>query len=501
MIVKSYSKRLSVVLIIVFCHSFAAQQSITTIPEAIIALRKTIINAPADNAAALQGYEQKQSNVVVQAAKVLYDNVYNQTLDILEEIDARLMYWQYQKNHPWRYFLTKSPKKWLIGAPQAQEINNNIEQLESHQGELYVFLGQLAEYGDAYDHKHKTLFSDDYIQGYRWVDELLDLLVRIKVLIKNLDNMQPFIARLSLLKAKLEKVRFFKKHILSEIKETQIPAHLERNWLKYSIASLMLGYGYSNIELKQIEQSFQSIKNNVTAYIVDPVQNVVKDVFRGGFTGVEGELLIPQENINAAQESIKKFVSDLDIPDNIKKTVVKDIDLGQSSSFQLLLDDLIPKNRWSPTTWMNYVHGKSLLGQLLGGQAGGRVQKQLADIQKQYVGVGKIAVLTPALLSSWLAYRKYQSMLVKDYTPIRRALIDINSLFVDATRPLDDEQYGKMLYLVYDLKKRVVKGVPVNDRTDFINDLNRIELKEFNVAAKRAIVEDMFRKYSFLKLT
>ena len=47
----------------------------------------------------------------------------------------------------------------------------------------------------------------------------------------------------------------------------------------------------------------------------------------------------------------------------------------------------------------------------------------------------------------------------------------------------------------------MVKGVPVNDRTDFINDLNRIELKEFNVAAKRAIVEDMFRKYSFLKLT
>jgi hypothetical protein len=501
--VKLYSKSISIFLVTIFLSINTSQRTnapiISTIPEAIIALRKIMINTSAGSDIILQEYEKKYSDTIVVCAKILYDAAYAQILDVLEEIDDRLKYWQYQKNHPWRYFVTKSPVKWVTGTAQNEEINNNIEQLESHQGELYVLLGQLAEYRNAYDHKHKILFKNEYIQAYAWVDGLLDLLVRINVSV-NTNEMSLFIARITLLKAKLERVRFFKNQILSDMKETVIPAHLERNWLKYGVATLMFGYGYSNISLKQLEQSLESIKNNITAYIVDPVQNVIKDVFRGGFTEVEGELLIPQENIEAAQESIKKFVNGLSIQADLKQEILKDVDSGKSSSFQLLLDDLIG-NSWNPKTLMNYVVGKSLLGQLLGGQAGGRVQKQLADIQKQYVGVGKIAVLTPALLSSWLAYRKYQAMTAKDYTPIRRALIDINSLFVDATKPLDDEQYGKMLYLVYDLKKRAAQDVPLTDRVDFINDLHRVESKEFNVAAKRAIVDDMFRKYSFLRLS
>lgn len=488
-IVKLYNKSVSFLLIIVFFQSFAAQQaavSISTTQDAIVMLRKIIINTPDGDGLVLQDYEQKQSSVVVQCAKVLYDTTYAQILEALQEIDNRLMYWRGQKNHPWIYFVTKSPMKWVTGSSQDEEVNNNIEQLQSHQGELYVFLGQLAEFGNVYVHKYKTVFRTDYIQAYAWVDGLLDALGRIKVSIKNIDDMSPFIARVTVLKAKLEKVRFFKNQILSEIKETQIPAHLERNWLKYGAVGLLLGFGYQNISFEQIKNSLDALKNSFMNYIVDPVESIIKDVFV--HTGTEG-LLVSRENIDVIKKSIENFVNNSSISADEKQKIVEDIMLGNSGSFQAFVDSLASSWNIKKTA-----EGKTLLYEFLTLQAAGRTQKQIS-------GVAKIAVLTPALLSNWFAYRGYQALTLKDYTSIGRALVDINSLFVDATRPLDDEQYGKMLYLVYDLKKRAAKDVPLSDRVEFINDLNRVESKEFNVAAKRAIVEDMFRKYSFLKLT
>ena len=59
-----------------------------------------------------------------------------------------------------------------------------------------------------------------------------------------------------------------------------------------------------------------------------------------------------------------------------------------------------------------------------------------------------------------------------------------------------------MVYLLYNLKKLAEKDLPQknNIRADFLQDLENIESKEFDVAAKRRIVDDMFRKYSFLEL-
>jgi hypothetical protein len=335
-----------------------------------------------------------------------------------------------------------------------------------------------------------------------WVDGLLDVLVRIKVSVKNLDDMSPFIARVTVLKAKLERVRFFKNQILLEMKETQIPAHLERNWLKYGAVAAMLGWGYQSNALEKLSNAFAYVTNSVKEYVITPVENVMKDVFGRGNHNVSNELLVSQEEITIAQNTIAKFLAELvssgDITVEQEKMMLSTIESGKSESLYALMNELWDKGL--------FYKSKFLTSSLLWGEfkflmTGKRLQEKLANIENQYIGIGKIAVLTPTLLSSWLAYRSYTALTEKDYAPIRRALIDINSLLVDATRSLDDEQYGKMLYLIYDLKKRAAVDVPVTDRVDFINDLHRIESKEFNVAAKRAIVDDMFRKYSFLKLS
>lgn len=464
--------------------------TIATLQEALFNVRKLILNFSAHDDVAAQVYEKVEAVKLVQCAKVLYDNAREQILQALQEMDIRLAYWRYQKSHQWTYFLMKNPIKWFTGPHQDMEIEHNIEQLQSHQGELYVLLGQLAEHGNVYDHELKTVFTANFIRAYAWIDELLVLLARIKVTPENSDKISPFIARATLLKLKLTKVRNFKQDILAEMPETKIPAHFERNWLKYITTAFIFGYGYKNIGMQQIVDSFESVKKNFNEIIVNPVQNTVKDVF-GGAVGQDA-LFVPQEYIDASKASMKQFVNKIGVAKEEADKIIKDIDTDTITSFHQMLNNLLYS--WDPRAWIKFVHGKTLLTDFLAARGGER-------LQKQYVGLGKIAVLTPALLSGWLAIKGYQAFATKDYSPIRRALVDINSLFVDTTKSLDDERYGKMIYLVYDLKKQAGKMIPVVDRADFIEDLHNIESKEFDVAAKRRIVDDMFRKYSFLKLS
>jgi hypothetical protein len=59
-----------------------------------------------------------------------------------------------------------------------------------------------------------------------------------------------------------------------------------------------------------------------------------------------------------------------------------------------------------------------------------------------------------------------------------------------------------MIYLLYNIKEMAEKDVSArgNVRDDFIHDLERIESREYDSAAKRRIIKDMFKKYNFLGL-
>ena len=474
--------------------------NVVTLQDALMNVRKIIADFPSNDSAAIHAYEYKNSYVLVKCAKVLYDNARQQILMILQEIDKRKAYWQYQKDHQWWYFFTKNPVKWVTGEKQEVEVNNNLEVLESYQGELYVLLGLLAESGNMYEQNYKTTFVKDPKKGYEWIDNLVDLLARIKTS-PDQENI-PFLARAMRLKLKLEKLNYFKEDILLEIKETQIPTSLERKWLTYGAVMAGLGLGYNSITAAQLKSSFDYLVGEANKFLVTPVQNLVKEVLVTEQRQESGELLVPQADIIQAKKSIRIFIDDLrktwfgwwyskDI-EGIVNEKTGDIDMAR---FQALSDKLMKKWRWQKTG-----EAKLLYGQLLGLQGIGHLEEQLVSVKKQYAGIGKIAFLTPTIASAFLAYSGYQKLTAKDYGPLRRALLEINSLFVDQTKPLNDEQYGKMIYLLYNLKRRIRKELSQrgNLQTDFLQDLERIESKEFDSAAKRRIIDDMFRKYSFL---
>ena len=80
------------------------QINISTVQAALSAVRRSIANYTDSDTAAAQAYEKQHSPVLVQCAKVLYDNACEQILQALQEIDKRKAYWLYQKNNQWSYF-------------------------------------------------------------------------------------------------------------------------------------------------------------------------------------------------------------------------------------------------------------------------------------------------------------------------------------------------------------------------------------------------------------
>lgn len=112
-----------------------------------------------------------------------------------------------------------------------------------------------------------------------------------------------------------------------------------------------------------------------------------------------------------------------------------------------------------------------------------------------------VAILTPTVILGCTGinglYKTYRWVTKRDYSPIRIALADVNSLLIESPMPLDDYDYGKLVYLVYKLrnKARSLKDVLGNE---FLADITKIESKRFDVTAKRGIIDNMFNKYAFL---
>jgi len=497
--VKLFIRRLSFFSGIIFSLTFQSIQSstakqvqISTLSAARFAVIR-IINQFPQNVADVQKYEKEQCNVLLQCAKVLYDNARTQILGALLEIDNRIAYWQYQKDHQWQYFVSKSPLKWVKGPKQEEEITDNLETLKSHQGELYVLLGQLSELGNVFTQGYKDTFVTDYTKCYEWIDALLNALSRIQIDRKRTTDKSPFLARVKLLKEQLHNVEKFKVTLVSDIAETNIPTHLARNWLRYG--GFLFGLRYSYLHADPIGEALSSYFHRTSGYLMD-VMMPVKQLFFP--TGGLGMLLLDEGSLKQTRTSMEEFLTKLEqnkvIDQEEKDIIIADEARGSTAAFQKMFDEKIK----SAGYWRLGKYGAEagiIRGELM-------LQHLLMRGEKEIAGMRNIALLTPAVITAGLAYLGYQRLTTPQYSPIRKALVDINSLFVDQSKDLTDEQYGKMIYLIYKLKKQAQKDLPVKDnvQSDFISDLERIESKEFNVAAKRAIIDDMFKKYTFLGL-
>lgn len=500
------TKRISIFLFFILtisslvCGDRGAQMQIKTVPQAIHFLSMGISNNFSRDSSNAAMHEKKYADTIVKCAKVLYDTARNQILDALLDIDNRIAYWQYQKDHPWNYFVSKNPLKWVKGPKQEDELENNLDVLKSHQGELYVLLGQLSELGVSFTKGYKDIFLTDYQKGYEWIDSLLNTLTRIKI--KELPvQSNPFMGRVDTLRAKLASVNEFKKELLSDISDTAIPSYINRNWFKSGAMLLGAGYAYRTINHDHVANLFDYLKTSADI-VIDPVRKIATDIA----APTMGTVGSHETQSQLVKDYVKQMGEQYQLQQSAED-VIKALDSNDYSLYKKFVEAIAIKDKlsisWtSPSKsianagdWIDNMkdYGR---GHLLGAEL------DVALLRQQSAALWKVILSIPALLITGSTYMGYKKFTAKSYGALRRALVDINSLFIDPSKTLSDEQYGKMLYLVHMLKKRAEIELPLkkNIRADFIADLEKIESSDLNVASKRSVIEDMFKKYSFLGL-
>jgi len=448
-----------------------------TIPQAVLLIQQIVDTKPS-NKTAVHEYWQSKSSIILRCARILHEASTHQILRALQEIDKRLIYWLYQQEHQWQYFFGKNPLKWVVGKSQDVEIATNIEQLQSKQDELYTRLGELS----SIDWHEYLMAFNNYQASYAWVEKLFTILSGKKETSEQFLPSDDYGAIVAQLKNELKKVSMLKESLLSSLVDTAVPHHIMRNWVYYGALMVISNVAYnSQLISPGVILGYQdSAKKYWQEELVPPVESIVNKVFFRGATSEERKSL--QNSLSILLDKVAP---------QQKEAIMKAEKAGDLVPLQELF------NNMNKAGWRLLSKGGDItqIGLLF-------AQLKLYQAIDASSVLRNIALLTPAYLIGLGGYYGYQRFSKHDYTPIRLALLAISSLFVDQTKPLTDLEYGKMIYFLYNLKEKARKELPVrgNVRDDFIKDLDRVESREFDSAAKRRIIKDMFKKYSFLSL-
>lgn len=305
---------------------------------------------------------------------------------------------------------------------------------------------------------------------------------------------------------------------------------------------------------------FKSMKESYSTYVVNPTRDVLKAIFgenqwpstkdselilEAHTKQLEAQNILREAKLDVADlvqkadiEStrvamfalLNKMVIDTTLTEKSLKEIVDAEARGNVVPFQSLVNRM-PKHLVGNMVWSDDViqafvvlaelkiyhygvaplqvvmelifeHGMPLISEVFKVLARGNAEWDA--ISKKLSIILNVAILTPTVIGGWMGYnglnKAYQWSIAKDYSPIRIALTDINSLFIESVMPLDDQDYGKLVYLIHKLRNKAQCQVPTKDnaRTEFLADIGKLELKNFTVTTKRNIIENMFHKYLFL---
>ncbi len=223
---------------------------------------------------AYKRYEQMCSALLLVCTQVFLHDARTQILSALHEIDNLFVYWQYQQNHQFNYFFSKSPVKWVIGKEQHKEIAHNLNKLEHKQRELYTLLGVLTE------HAHSFIqVGVDYEECYAWIEQLFENVSCMKISSDYSSDGARFDALAAQLETKIKLVNNFRKECLSSIAITKKPNHFVRNWLAYTTmlaaATYLIHYSSKNPEvIGSIAMRSHDEAEKFLILLIDPLKKI-----------------------------------------------------------------------------------------------------------------------------------------------------------------------------------------------------------------------------------
>jgi len=499
-------------------------ESVTTVKQAVVTLARAIsmykiMQQENSGNQELFWHERACSSILLQCSVVIVKVAREQLLMLLDEINSSLIYWRDQKQNPVRYFFHKSPLKWVMGKRQADEVAGNIKKLEKLEFNTRVALGRLTKHIYAFD------IESDIDQAYKWINQLLQMIVCTdEDQEKEAKYDSRFVEVAEKLRFKLSCVNNLKDKVLSKIPSTIKPGHIARNWLTYA-AALAATYAARYYYLQNTEfvgkligpdalkGYADQIQSYTEKYVIDPLQDTAKAIFVGRTNSSTDK----ENRLKISRDELKKVLEKLATPIPGwfgTYGLVQGQPLSSEEMKRILDEDA--KGNTDPLLQLLYRIDKNVLALVWSEGADPLLQVVLSyvnllgsygtqSLEEQLRVTKNFAILAPGIISAGIGLtglnKLYKYITAKDYTLIRLALLDINSLFVESDAPLSDHDYGKLIYLLQGLKIEAMRYLTNDDmRGDFLVDIAKLESHKFSVETKRGIIQNMFMKYPFLAL-
>jgi hypothetical protein len=482
-------------------------------------------------------YEQICSALLLTCAQVFFNDARSQILNALHEVDNLIVYWRYQQQHQIKYFFNKSPIKWVVGQSQEKEVARNVAQLERKQKELYTMLGTLTG--------HAHLFTEAgsvYEDCYSWIAQLLDIVSCPKTSSYDSDGTR-FDSIAAQLEAKIKSVGTLNHDCMSSLKSAKKPSHFVRNWMMYTtlmgISGYMVHYHSCNPQMlpavcEKIKLSIQRIGKDV---VIDPMIDLWGVFFEthseSALTNVEEKVakiekfagIIEARVAELTAEDIKSLKQySTELLDKVlarmkvlnKEEIMQDAAVGNLNKLSKLVENT-PVYYYDDKVDLGIANILLMTDEILNllqkypelidegilpllqqiGLLFADVGKIAKDLLKNNFWTIKLAAFTPLAGACFCIARTYLWATTRNYSPIRIALADINSLLIESSTHLDDHDYGKLVYLICKLRhKTTYLKDPLSN--DFLIDVSKLESKQYSAPIKRGIVENMFNKYAFL---
>jgi hypothetical protein len=506
-------------------------------------------------------YEQISSALLLICAQSFFYDAHNHILNALDEIDHLIMYWRYQNHHQVSYFFSKSPVKWVMGKSQSKEIALNLTKLERKQHELYTLLGALAghahalttcnvEYSACYHWVDQLMSIVSFdVSHYNSDGTAFDAIaaqlgLKIKkVDLLTYDLLQPLTSA--------RKPNHFVQHWIAYTAALAAAGYVAHYYAcNYDIVNTNLSNRLSSLSCSWRELVVEPSKDIWNTLSGKSDELAIQDSleFEKGISDFAQDI----KDLEAKKDFNKKTSDDL------KKYLEKDRKNTQSA-MKDLLDKWLVAKQIDEDTYNNIINSELagnvapfqkhlyemsktltdfywtddivdaiiVLAELKIYHYGGNLiqivfelivdygipvvkealivlsksNKEWAAIYKKVNLILNVAVLTPTIIVGGAAsgglYKTYKWATAQDYSPIRIALADVNSLLIESASKLDDYAYGKLLYLIFKLRHRAstLKDPLAHE---FLVDVAKLESKQYSADIKHSIVENMFHKYAFL---
>ncbi len=202
----------------------------------------------------------------------------------LIKIEKYITYWQEQKEHSFKYFFQKHPRKWLSTELQPKEIKRHLKELRGVQRYYLERLGQLHEIMD----KFKPSFNA--AQQYTWVAEIATMVHALvcpifrgcpkRVMTPTAGSQQVFFALCELMMHNLNELPNQQKRIIAQTTKNKKPDHFTRHWFKYAsmFATTTVGLGYVFANSKKVPQWKKNTENGVKKFYTQHFEQPVKEI-------------------------------------------------------------------------------------------------------------------------------------------------------------------------------------------------------------------------------